>query len=404
MVTEKITLNNPERFQKPYSISREKLVKAAEIACNKLEKMGREHGDRFPMPIKEEKFRKYQYGDNYNWIHGMYTGCYWLAYEITGEKIFRDIAESQLHTYRKRYEEKIGMDDHDVGFVFTPSCIAAYKLTGNEFARKAALDAADYFYKYDYSHVGRYIIRIHIHPNPERGYRTMMDSLMNAPLLYWAGQETGNADYIKAASDHVRKTERYLVRGDGSTYHHFQFVKETGEPVRGLTLQGHSDESCWSRGHSWGVYGFPIAYTHDRSQDYLPQLHKDITYFMLNHLPEDNIPYWDYDFVSGDEPRDSSAGLIAVCGMNEMCKHLPDTAEQKPIFESAAAQILDSTIDLCTGDMGGDVGTDYDGLVYHVTGAVPQGEGEWDAVDVYGDYFYLESLARYLNPDFKMYW
>ena len=226
---------------------------------------------------------------------------------------------------------------------------------------------------------------------------------MNAPLLYWAGKELGNEDYIKAASDHVRTTERNLVRGDGSTYHHFQFDKDTGAPVRGLTLQGNSDESCWSRGHSWGVYGFPIAYSHDRSQDYLPQLHKDVTYYMLNHLPEDLIPYWDYDFVSGDEPRDSSAGVIAVCGMHEMCKMLPDGAEQKAVFESAGAQILESTIDLCTGDIPGGIGQNYDGLMFHVTGAKPQGIAI-DTTAVYGDFFYLEALARYLNPDFKMYW
>ncbi|MBR5140398.1 MAG: glycoside hydrolase family 88 protein, partial [Clostridia bacterium] len=339
--------------------------------------------------------------DNVNWIHGMYTGCYWLAYEITGEKIFRDIAESQLHTYRKRVDEKIGMDDHDVGFVFSPSCIAAYKLTGNEFARKAALDAVKYFYEKSYSKEGKFIIRMWQRWDLMRGCRTMMDSLMNAPLLFWAGKETGNADYFQAASDHVKTTEQYLVRGDGSTYHHYQFDPATAGPLHGLTWQGNRDESCWSRGHSWGVMGFPIAYSYNK-EDYLVDLHRDVTYYMLNHLPEDLIPYWDYDFVSGDEPRDSSAGVIAVCGMHEMCKYLPDTAEQKPVFESAASQILEATIDLCTGDIPG-VGQDYDGLIYHVTGAKPQGMAI-DTTAVYGDYFYMESLARYLNPDFKMYW
>ena len=399
MVTEKITLNNPERFAKAHTISREKLVKAAEVACDRLEKMAKGKNHALDFPSTYSKNFKYEYAPNSNWVAGMYTGCYWLAYEITGNNFFKDCAEQQLQSYRTRVDEKIGMDDHDVGFAFVPSCIAAYKLTGNEFARKAALDAADYFYKYDYSHVGRYIIRVHIHPDPSRGYRTMMDSLMNVPLLYWAGKETSNEEYLKAADDHVRTTERNLVRGDGSTYHHFQFDKETGAPIRGLTLQGNSDESCWSRGHSWGVYGFPIAYAHNRNQDYLPQLHKDVTYFMLNHLPEDLIPYWDYDFVSGDEARDSSAGAIAVCGMHEMCKMLPDDAEQKAVFESAGPQILESIIDNCTEDKG----FDFDGLLYRVTAAKPQGLGI-DETAVYGDFFYLEALARYLKPDFKMYW
>ncbi|MBR5140397.1 MAG: glycoside hydrolase family 88 protein [Clostridia bacterium] len=403
MVTEKITLNNPERFSKPHTISHEKLVKAAEIACAKLEKMGRENSDNFPSnDWQGNNHAKYIYGINKDWTHGMYTGSFWLAYEITGEKIFREIAESHLYTYRKRIEEKINMDDHDVGFVFIPSCIAAYKLTGNEFAKKAALDAADYFYKYDYDHIGRYIIRCYKHHDVTRGYRTMMDSLMNAPLLFWSSLQNGNEDYFKAASDHVRKTERHLVRGDGSTYHHYQFVKETGEPVRGITLQGNSDESCWSRGHSWGVLGFPLAYGYNK-EEYLVQLHKDVTYFMLNHLPEDLIPYWDYDFTSGDEPRDSSAGAIAVCGMHEMCKYLTDADEQKAVFESAGPQILESIIDNCTGKVDDVIGEDYDGLIYKVTGSKPHNMAV-NTTSVYGDFFYLEALARYLKPDFKTYW
>lgn len=151
-----------------------------------------------------------------------------------------------------------------------------------------------------------------------------------------------------------------LTNKDASTFHHYQFDPKTAKPVRGLTWQGYSDDSCWSRGHSWGVSGFPVtyAYTHDES---LIQVHKDITYYMLNHLPDDHIPYWDYTFGQGsDEPRDSSAGVIAVCGMHEMCKYLPDTAEQKAIFKNASALILDSTIDNCTG---GDY-DEYDGLIW----------------------------------------
>jgi len=177
------------------------------------------------------------------------------------------------------------------------------------------------------------------------------------------------------------------------------FEVENCNPIRGLTLQGHSDDSCWSRGHAWGIHGFPTAYSYTKA-DFLPQLHKDVTYFMLNHLPEDLIPYWDYDFVSGNEPRDSSAGVISACGMHEMAKLLPNDAEQKPVFESAASQMLEAVIDNCTGDIGVKV---YDGLINHVTHAKPQGQGI-DQCAVYGDFFYLEALARYLKPDFQQYW
>jgi unsaturated chondroitin disaccharide hydrolase len=50
-----------------------------------------------------------------------------------------------------------------------------------------------------------------------------------------------------------------------------------------------------------------------------------MTNYFLNRLPEDEICYWDLVFTDGDEPRDSSAATLAVCGMLEMLKHLPIT-------------------------------------------------------------------------------
>ena len=399
MVTQKIKLNNPERFSKPHKIPREKLEAALKVACERLAKMAREHGVTFPIAFS--KNYKYEFKDNANWVDGMYTGCFLLAYQLTGDEFFKKEAEKQLATYRPRLENRVAVDDHDVGFGYTPSCVNAYRLFGDKEMRQTALDAAEYFYNTGYSKEGKFIIRDwkswKINGNAG-GCRTMMDSLMNAPLFYWATEETGDEKYKIAGSEHTKTTEQYLIRNDASSYHHYQFDPETCAPMHGVTLQGHSDESCWTRGHSWGVYGFPTAYSYTK-EEYLINLHKDITYFMLNHLPEDLIPYWDYDFISGDEPRDSSAGVIAICGMHEMCKYLPDDAEQKPIFESAAAQMLESIIDNCTGDMG----VDFDGLLYHVTAAKPQGLGI-DETAVYGDYFYLEALARYLLPEAKHYW
>ena len=396
MITEKITLQNPDRFAKPHTISRDKLVKAAEAATDKLEELAKKYGVAFPETRSIEY--KYKCAENKNWEAGMYTGCYWLAYEITENEFFRKEAEKHLPTYEERFANKTGLMGHDVGFPYMPSCVAAYKVTGNERARELALEVAKFFKENAYTTKGKYhfIKRGRKEGEP---YRTMMDTLMNATLLLWAGQELGDEELTKAGLDQSITTEALLIRGDGSSYHHYMFDAETCAPVRGLTLQGHSDESCWSRGHAWGVYGFPIAYSYTKA-DFLPKVHKDITYFMLNHLPEDLIPYWDYDFTSGDESRDASAGLISVCGMHEMAKLLPDSAEQKSVFESAAAQILESVIDKCTAPI---CVKQYDGLLHHVTHAKPQGQGI-DECAVYGDFFYLEALARYLKPDFKKYW
>ena len=400
MVTQKIELNKPERFSKVHEIPREKLEAAAKAACDKLEETAKKYGLGFPGTCSVDY--KYVCAENKNWECGMYTGCYWLAYELTGNEFFRKVAEDMLPTFRYRVDNQVGMNDHDVGFVFTPSCVAAYKITGSEYAKEAALDAAKYTFEHNYSKRGKFIVRMGGEGGASwlrgPGCRTMMDSLMNAPQLFWAGEVTGNKEYTEAAVDHNMTTVKYLLRDDASTFHHYQFDPETAAPVKGVTLQGHSDDSCWSRGHSWGIYGFPIAYSYCK-EDFLLKAHKDITYFMLNHLPKDNIPYWDYDFVDGGQPRDSSAGVISACGMLEMCEYLPDDAEQKKVYQSAAAQLLEAVIDDCTGD----IGKDYDGLICHVTHALPQKQGI-DECAVYGDYFYLEALLRYLKPDWERHW
>ena len=401
-----LRLERPERFAKPHVIPREKLEAAAKAACDKLKERVLRDGVDFPATCSVQ----YSYkkgltapglGQNRNWESGMYTGCFWLAYELTGDEFFKEVAlDKHLPTYVERFESMRGLDDHDVGFVYMPGCVSTYKMTGNELAKETALKVFDYYYNTSYSREGKFIIRSHKswRAGYDHGYRTMMDSLMNVPFFFWAAEVTGNEEYKQAGIDHVRTTEENLIRCDGSSYHHYQFDMETSAPVRGVTLQGFSDESCWSRGHSWGVYGFPIAYSYTGEQ-FMMDVHREVTYFMLNHLPEDFIPYWDYNFLGGTQPRDSSAACISVCGLHEMCRFLEDGDPDKAIYESAGAQMLEAVIDNCTGD----IGTKYDGLICHVTHAKPQGQGV-DECAVYGDYFYLEALLRYLKPDWKKYW
>ena len=393
-----VKLTHPERFSAPFTIDKDKLTKAAKAACDKLKARVLRDGPLFPGTCSKN-FR-YDLGPNANWTTGMYTGCFWLAYELSGDPFFKKIAEEMhLSTYVERYENKITVDDHDVGFVFMPGCVSTYKMTGNELAKKTALDMFEYYYNTSYSHEGKFIIRQHTgyKRGGEYAYRTMMDSMMNATFFFWAGETTGNSEYTKAGEDHALTTEKYLIREDGSSFHHYQFDLKTHEPRYGLTFQGHADDSCWSRGHAWGVYGFPLAYSYTKNPVF-KEVHKSVSYFMLNHLPEDFLPYWDYDFTEGDEPRDSSAGVISACGLLEMAKMMDDGEPDKKLFENAAARMLNAVIDNCTKNP-----DSYDGLINLVTHACPQKQGINECAP-YGDFFYLEALLRFLKPECKRYW
>ena len=392
-----ITLVNPERYSGKYEIPAEKVQKAIKKATDKFLTKLAEFDGAFPPACSKDG--KYNLIGNAEWTSGMHTGAMLLAYEITGNERFLAHAKKQIDSYFKRFEDKTDLWGHDVGFVFSPSCVAFYKLTGDERLKELALNAAEFLYEYIYSQKGGFILRSYNSKHTEIGCRTMMDTLMNIPLFFWAYEMTGKKKYYDAANSQLKITEQCLIREDGSSFHHYLFDVETHKPVRGLTFQGHADDSCWSRGHAWGIYGLPVAYTYNHDESLQP-LHRDITYFMLNHLPENYIPYYDYDFVEAcDEPIDTSAALISACGMLEACKYLSDAAPEKEIYQNAAAKLIEAVIDNYMDYEH----NDFDGIINGVTCSAPH-KLCIDGCTSYGDFFFLEALLRYTKPDWKRYW
>ena len=113
-------------------------------------------------------------------------------------------------------KKKIGLIDHDIGFKFLPSLVAQYKITGNERAKKAAIIAADEMLEH-VCPVNHFIIRDGKgnDGDPLTWYRSLVDSMMNIPLFFWAHQETGDKKYLDAAVNHYRETVKYLIVGIG---------------------------------------------------------------------------------------------------------------------------------------------------------------------------------------------
>ncbi len=329
------------------------------------------------------------------WGQGFWTGILWLAYEATGDERYRKVAELQVKTFETRIEEKIGVNHHDMGFLYSLSCVSAYHLTGNEAAKKAALQAADHLVS-RYREKGQFIQAWGDIDDP-KAYRLIIDCLMNIPLLYWAAEVTKEDHYYQKAYHHMRTTVKNIFREDSSAYHTFYFDPETGAPVKGVTHQGHSDDSAWARGQAWGMYGVLLSYVYTKEKD-LIDLYKKVTHYFLNHLPEDHVSYWDLDFMSGDEPRDSSAAAIAVCSLLEIDKWLDETDPFKKIYQNAAKEILKSLIERYSTKED----PNSNGLLLHAVYAKPENLGV-DECNIWGDYFYMEALVRLLK-DWDLYW
>lgn len=225
-----------------------------------------------------------------------------------------------MDSFLYRIEHKIEVDHHDMGFLYSPSCVAAYKLTGSEKGRKAAILAADQLCT-RFQEKGEFF-QAWGALGAADNYRYIIDCLLNVPLLYWASETTGDAHYADLAHKHVTTCLANSIRPDGSTYHTFFMDPVTGGPVRGATCQGYKDDSCWARGQAWGVYGTAISYRYTRRPEYLDAFRRVLAYY-LERLPEDLVPYWDMTFTSGtEEPRDSSSASIVACGLLEAAKYV----------------------------------------------------------------------------------
>lgn len=334
--------------------------------------------------------------ENIEWTSGFWTGMLWLAYRHTGANHFRAAAEKQLESYTIRIAQRIAVDTHDLGFLYSLSCVAAAKLTGNEAAEATAIGAADLL-------LDRYLPAAGIIQawgdlkDPAQAGRMIIDCNLNLPLLYWASETTSVSKYRSAADTHILQAAKFLVRPDASTFHTFFMDPVSGNPREGRTHQGYSDTSCWARGQAWGIAGFPLVSRYKRDLHLLSVAARLANYF-LNRLPPDLVCCWDLEFVDSTIARDSSAAAIAACGLLELAEQLPSADPDRVTYASAARAIVTSLslFYACGIDDPGD------GLLLHGVYHMPNKVGV-DECCIWGDYFYLEALMR-LARSGELFW
>jgi unsaturated chondroitin disaccharide hydrolase len=234
--------------------------------------------------------------------------------------------------------------------------------------------------------------------DPDQKGRTIVDSLMNLPLWYWASETTGDPSYYDAGLRHARQLQRYFVRADNTTYHTYYFDTETGEARFGKTAQGAADESCWARGQAWAIYGFPLSYAYSKDATFLDTASRLADYF-IDHIPADHVVYWDLAFGDGSgEEKDSSASAIAACGFLELARGLPEGAQKEKYTQAAQRSVEALATHYTSRDL-----PESNALILHGVYSKPAGHGV-DEANLWGDYFYLEALMRLARPDWKMYW
>ncbi len=320
------------------------------------------------------------------WVEGFWSGQLWLAYAATQDPVFLEAARAQRPYFVARLDRPQS-HDHDLGFLYSLSLVADFTLTGDQDARWGALRAAKALAG-RYNPNGRFIRAWNDwgSQSNNRG-RIIIDCMENLGLLFWAAAQLDEPRYYDIALAHARTTADHIVRADGSTYHSFHFDPDTGVPLRGETVQGYANNSCWSRGQAWGIHGFAQTYSYTREPRFR-EVAARLADYALARLPDDRVPFWDY-LLPAHEPhyRDSSAAAIMAAGLFLLADQLDDIV-RAAFYRDAARAMLDGLI-------AGYTTFDHahaEGLLLH--GASHVAQGYVDNMLPYGDYFFVEALLR----------
>ena len=308
------------------------------------------------------------------WTGGFWIGLLWHAYKFSGDEKYKD----EAFKWVKRLECRRNVKTFDLGFLFYLSFVLGYEITKDSDLRKIALEAVGTLSTLFNEKTG--FIYDDFMINGKKAGRTIIDVMMNLRLLWWAYEETGDKSYYDVAYMHSKRTIDEFIRDDYSTVHVIDFDLESGEIIRKITGQGYNNESCWSRGQAWAIYGFTLAYKYTKDELFLRTAENLARYFIRN-LPDDYVPYWDFDDPK-KEVRDSSAAAIASSALLDLSA-LSGNKE----FKDVAISILSSFCDNYLS------GKEEDGILKHGCFHKPARIGVDESL-IWGDYYFIEALIK----------
>lgn len=334
---------------------------------------------------RSDTTKEWRIDDGINWwTNGFWGGILWLLYQDTGEERYAQIARVSEEKMEKCFQDYYGLH-HDVGFMFMPTAVADWRLTGNLDSRKTGMHAANLLAG-RFNPVGKYIRAWNDLEEDTRGW-AIIDCMFNISLLYWAYEESKDPRFRQIAMMHADTVMEHFVRPDGSVCHAVEFDPETGAMVRSMGGQGYGEGSSWTRGQGWALYGFMISYLHTGKPEYLDTAKKVAHYCMAN-IPESGlIPV---DFRQPEEPawEDSCGACVIAGGLLELAKVVPELEQR--IYEDAALKILQAIAAKRT-----DYSEQCDAIVQNCSASYHAPEHH--ITMSYADYYYIEAVYKVMG-------
>ena len=216
---------------------------------------------------------------------------------------------------------------------------------------------------------------------------TIIDNMLNLELLFWSAKNGGDKKLYDLAVKHAETTMNNHFREDYTSWHVLEYDSISGEVLNRHTKQGYADDSRWSRGQAWGIYGYTMVYRETGDQKFLDFAEKLVDAY-VSFLPEDLVPHWDFNAPNLEtQEKDSSAGAIVASALVELSTLVNDEAKSKK-YLTLAKKMLTSLNSAAYSGVG-----KSDAFLLHATGAKSLGK-EIDVALIYGDYYYIEALTR----------
>ena len=322
------------------------------------------------------------------WTSGFFPGTLWYMYEYLNDERLKSRAET-FTAYLEDQQHNTGT--HDIGFMMYCSYGNSERLFPDDTKKQILINSADALCS-RYSPVTGCIKSWDHKGDMGWHFPVIIDNMMNLELLLWAWKQTGDSKYLDVATSHARTTARNHFREDYSSFHVVNYDPQTGEVLSQGTFQGLSDDSSWSRGQGWGLYGYTVMYRFTQDKFYLEQAQNIARYIMsYQPAPEDKVFLWDYK-APADAPRDASAAALCASALLEL-RGLTDDARLADDAYSFAVDILRS---LSSEAYTAASGTNGNFVLKHSVTSFPAGK-EIDKPLCYADYYYFEALLRLKN-------
>lgn len=317
-----------------------------------------------------------------DWTSGFFPGNLWQIYSLTGDVRFKEKAILWNAFIEK---EKFNNTTHDMGFKVYCSFGKGLKVQDNAKYKNIIVKSAQTLVTRFDTKIGA--IRSWDHNKEFFDFPVIIDNMLNLELLFEASKISGDKTYKNIAIQHANTTLKNHFRKDNSCYHVIDYDTISGKVKNKLTHQGFNKESSWARGQSWAVYGFTMAYRYSKNKEYLKQAEATAKYYInYKTLPEDGIPYWDFNDTSiPNAPRDASSAAVMASALVELYSFTKN--ETYLDYSKKVINTLSSDKYLLNESVKGPF------ILDHSTGNWPK-KDEIDQPIVYADYYFLEAIIR----------